>query len=215
MKVGVLGSGIVGRVLGAGFIKHGHEVMIGTRDAEKGELRQWLRENAGASAGSFAAAAKFGEFLVLAVGGNVVEQALDRAGPANFAGKTLMDATNPIAAAPPINGVLQFFTGPNDSLGERIQAKLPGARVVKAFNSVGNGLMIDPHFEQGTPTMFLCGESEAAKSQVSGVIRAFGWEPFDCGGIIASRALEPLCMLWCIPMFRQNQASHAFKMLTR
>jgi len=86
---------------------------------------------------------------------------------------------------------------------------------VKAFNSVGAGRMVNPKFEQGTPTMFFCGDNEAAKVKVAEVIRQFGWEPFDCGGIIASRVLEPLCMLWCIPGFLNNQWTHAFKLLTR
>jgi hypothetical protein len=137
------------------------------------------------------------------------------AGAENLAGKTVIDATNPIADAPPVDGVLQYFTGPNESLGEKLQAKVPRSHVVKAFNSVGNALMIDPHFEQGTPTMFLCGNDAAAKEQVSGIIRELGWEPFDCGSIVAARALEPLCMLWCIPGFTRNEWNHAFKLLTR
>ena len=130
-------------------------------------------------------------------------------------GKTVMDATNPIADSPPAQGVLSYFTGPNESLGERIQAKLPQAHVVKAFNSVGNAFMINPRFEQGTPTMFYCGDNAGAKQQVADVIRQFGWEPYDCGGIIAARTIEPLCMLWCLPGFLRNEWNHAFKLLTR
>lgn len=215
MKVGILGSGVVGRVLGSGFVKHGHQVMLGTRDPGVEEVRSWLAQNPGASAGTFAEAARFGDLLVLVVLGRVVDKVIELAGPQNFSGKTLIDATNPLADSPPVSGVLQYTTGPNESLGEKVQALLPQARVVKAFNSVGNNRMVDPHFEQGTPTMFLCGDSDAAKAQVSDVIREFGWEPFDCGGIIASRALEPLCMLWCLPGFLRNQWTHAFKVLTR
>jgi predicted dinucleotide-binding enzyme len=215
MKVGILGSGIVGRVLGSGFLKHGHEAMLGTRDPKKKEVQDWVRENSGGRAGTFEQAAAFGELVVLATLGRAAEEAVDLAKPANLDGKTLMDTTNPLSDAPPVQGVLQFTTGPNESLGEKIQAKLPKAHVVKAFNSVGNTRMINPHFEQGTPTMFLCGDNAGAKQQVSQVITEFGWEPFDCGGIIAARALEPLCMLWCIPGFRENQWTHAFKLLTR
>jgi hypothetical protein len=100
-------------------------------------------------------------------------------------GKHLIDATNPIAAEPPVNGVLKYATGPNESQGEWIQAKIPATRVVKAFNSVGKAAMVNPEFSQGVPTMFLCGDSADAK----------GWEPYDCGGIVAARAIEPLCML--------------------
>ena len=214
MKVGVLGSGIVGQVLGAGFVKHGHQVMMGTRKPQDEEVRNWLGKTPGASAGTFAEAAKFGDVIVLAVLGRIVDSVIQLAGPQNFAGQTVIDASNPLADAPPVNGVLPFTTGPNESLGEKVQALLPKAYVVKAFNSVGNTCMVNPHFEQGTPTMFLCGDNDAAKTKVSEIIRQFGWEPFDCGGIIASRALEPLCMLWCIPGLRNNQWTHAFKLLT-
>jgi 8-hydroxy-5-deazaflavin:NADPH oxidoreductase len=188
--------------------------MMGTRDPKSEEVRKWLTETPGASAGTFSEAAEFGEFIVLAVLGRIVEKVIRLAGPQNFANKTVIDATNPLADSPPVDGVLQYTTGPNESLGEKVQALLPKAHVVKAFNSVGNARMVNPYFEQGIPTMFLCGDNEAAKAQVSDVIRQFGWEPFDCGGIIASRALEPLCMLWCIPGFQRNQWTHAFKVLT-
>ena len=214
MKVGILGSGIVGQVLGAGFAKYGNQVMIGTRDPGRADIQTWVGKTPGGSAGTFAEAAGFGDVLVLAVLGRVVEKVIALAGPANFTGKTVIDATNPIADAPPINGVLKFTTGPNESLGEKIQAFLPHTNVVKAFNSVGNVAMVNPRYEQGTPTMFICGDNEAAKSQVAEILRQFGWESFDCGGIIASRALEPLCMLWCIPGFLRNQWTHAFKLLT-
>jgi hypothetical protein len=215
MKVGILGSGIVGRVLGVGFLKYGNSVMLGTRHPDKPEVRQWLRENPGGSAGTFEQAAQFGDLIVLATLGRAVEEAIALAGAANFAGKTVMDTTNPLADAPPVQGVLAFTTGPNESLGEKIQARIPQAHVVKVFNSVGGGRMVNPRYEQGTPTMFLCGDYPQAKAQVSEIVQQFGWEPFDCGGIIASRALEPLCMLWCIPGFARNQWTHAFKMLTK
>jgi predicted dinucleotide-binding enzyme len=214
MNVGILGSGIVGQVLGAGFAKYGHRVMMGTRNPREQAVENWVGKTPGASAGTFAETARFGELLVLVVLGRVVEKVVELAGQENFAGKTLIDATNPIADSPPVNGVLRFTTGPNESMGEKVQALLPMAHVVKAFNSVGAPRMVNPHFDQAVPTMFLCGDNEAAKAQVSEIIGQFGWEPFDCGGIIAARALEPLCMLWCIPGFRSNQWTHAFKVLT-
>ena len=215
MKVAILGSGEVGQVLGAGFLKHGHQVMMGTRDPKKEEVAKWVAETPGATAGTFAGAASFGELIVLAVLGKAVEQVVQLADPANLKGKTLIDATNPIADAPPVDGVLQFTTGPNQSAAETLQSLIPETHVVKAFNSVGSGQMINPHYEQGVPTMFLCGNDEAAKKVVSDVIRQFGWEPFDCGTIISARAIEPLCILWCLPGFRQNLWTHAFKLLTR
>jgi len=215
MKIGVIGSGIVGQVLAAGFLKHGHEAMLGTRDPKKPEVQKWLTSTVGARAGTFAAAAKFADLAVLATAGKGAESAVELAGPASLAGKTLMDATNPIADAPPVDGVLAYFTGPNESLAERIQARYPQVRVVKAFNSVGNAFMVNPQFEQGTPTMFYCGNHAEAKQQVAGIIQQFGWEPYDCGSIVAARALEPLCLLWCLPGFQRGDWTHAFKMLTR
>ncbi|MGF6597684.1 putative dinucleotide-binding enzyme [Paraburkholderia sp. GAS448] len=215
MKVAVLGSGDVGRALGAGFLKHGHDTMLGTRDTGKKEVQDWVRQNAGARAGTFDEAAQFGEIVVLAVLGRIAPSVIELARSENLAGKTLIDATNPLADEPPVSGVLQYTTGPNESLGEWIQAKLPLAHVVKAFSSVGNALMVNPHFEQGTPTMFLCGNDDGAKEQVGGIIRQFGWEPYDCGGIVSARALEPLCMLWCLPGFLRGDWHHAFKMLTQ
>ena len=164
MKAGVLGSGIVGRVLGSGLLKHGYDAMLGTRDTKKTEVQDWLRENPAAKAGTFAEAAKFGEIIVLATLGEAALNAVELAGPANLSGKTVIDTTNPISSTPPVEGVLQFTTGPNESLAEKIQARIPEANVVKAFNSVGNSFMVNPRFEQGTPTMFLCGNKQRSES---------------------------------------------------
>jgi 8-hydroxy-5-deazaflavin:NADPH oxidoreductase len=214
MKIGILGSGSVGKTLGAGFLKHGHQVMLGTRDPQKPEVRQWLQSTPGAAAGTFEQAALFGELIVLATLGRAAEEAISLAGTENFSGKTVMDTTNPIAEAAPEGGILSYFTGPNESLGERIQAILPLAHIVKAFNSVGAAGMVNPSYRQGTPTMFLCGDNAAAKQAVIGIIEQFGWQPSDCGGIAASRAIEPLCMLWCSRGFQHNQWNHAFALLT-
>lgn len=212
MKVGVLGSGDVAKVLASGFLKHGHQVMMGSRSEEK--LAGWLKENPAGSTGTFAEAAAFGDAVMLAVNGRAALEALDLAGGANLAGKTVMDATNPIADAPPVNGVLQFFTGPNESLMEKLQAAFPEAHLVKVFNSVGNILMINPQLAGGVkPTMFICGNHDAAKKQVSGILDQFGWEVEDCGKAEAARAIEPLCMLWCIPGFVRNDWVHTFKVL--
>ena len=215
MKVGVLGSGTVGKTLAAGLLKHDHQVLLVTRDPQAEDVAPWAAKTPGAKVGTFAEAAKFGDLLIIAVLARAVQDVIKLAGPENFSGKTLIDTNNPISDAPPVDGVLQYFTQQNQSLAEDIQSLLPKAKVVKAFNSVGAGLMVNPHFEQGTPTMFLCGNDAGAKAQVSDVIRQFGWEPFDCGTIVAARALEPLCMLWCIPGFRDNSWTHAFKLLTK
>jgi hypothetical protein len=213
MKVGVLGSGVVAQVLAAGFIRHGHDVMIGSRNPEK--LADWNAQNPKASRGSFAQTAAFGDILVLAVKGTAAAEVLQQSGAQNLAGKTVVDACNPIADAPPVNGVLQFFTGPNQSLMEQLQRDYPAAHFIKAFNSVGNVSMVNPQFAEGRPTMFICGNNDAAKKTVTGVLDQFGWETADMGAAEAARAIEPLCMLWCIPGFVRNQWTHAFKLLQK
>ena len=214
MKIGILGSGAVGQTLGAGFLKHGHHVMLGTRDQRKPEIAKWLQSTPGATAGTFEQTAQFGELIVLCTAGKAAENAVALAGAENLASKTVMDATNPIAEVPPTGGILSFFTGPNDSLGERIQTLLPEAHVVKAFNSVGAGRMVNPSYTQGKPTMFYCGDHAEAKSTVARIIEQLGWTPYDCGGIVACRAIEPLCMLWCSRGFQHNLWDHAFALLT-
>jgi predicted dinucleotide-binding enzyme len=211
MKVGVLGSGPVGQALADGFLKHGHEVMRGSRDPAK--LGGW-RSGAGPKArtGSFAEAARFGELVVLAVKGTAAAAAVD-ACAGGLDGKVVIDTTNPIAEAPPEKGVLKFFTGPNESLMEQLQRRAPKARFVKAFSCVGNALMVNPKLPGGKPTMFVCGDDEGARKLVSTVVEEFGWEVEDLGVATAARAIEPLCMLWCIPGFLRNDWMHAFKLL--
>jgi predicted dinucleotide-binding enzyme len=212
MNVAVIGSGIVGETLAGGFLKHGCKVMRGTRSPDK--LRDWAaKAGPNASAGTFAQAAAFGELVVLAVKGAAAEQCVELCGIANLAGKTVIDATNPIAELPPINGVLQFFTGPNESLMERLQKKAPQAHFVKAFSSVGNAFMVNPNFRGVKPTMFICGNQESAKAKVRELLTQFGWETEDMGAVEAARAIEPLCMLWCIPGLRGGSWAHAFKLL--
>jgi len=213
MKIGVLGSGIVGRVLASAFLNEGHSVMLGTRNISKEEVTKWQTENSGGLLGSFQETAQFGEIIVLAVSGLAVEDAITLAGKEHFFEKTVIDATNPIAAVPPDNGVLKFFTTLEDSLMERIQQILPDARLVKAFNSVGNAFMYKPNFPGGTPTMFICGNDDGAKQTVTEILTSFGWETEDMGKAEAARAIEPLCILWCIPGFIRNQWTHAFKLL--
>jgi len=147
--------------------------------------------------------------------GTAAAEVLRLAGSENLAGKTVVDATNPIADLPPEHGVLRFFTGPNESLMEQLQSEFPSAHFVKAFNSVGNVSMVNPTYKEGKPTMFICGNNEAAKKAVSGILDELGWETADMGTAEAARAIEPLCMLWCIPGFQRNQWTHAFKLLIR
>lgn len=213
-KIAVIGSGQVGQVLADGFLKHGHEVMRGTRDPQK--LSGW-KETAGskASVGTFGAAAAFGEIVVLAVKGTVAVEAVGLCGTDTLAGKVVIDATNPLNDAPPVKGVLSYFTGPNESLMERLQEAAPKALFVKAFSSVGNALMINPDFGGVKPTMFICGNDADAKSKVTTILDQFGWETEDMGTVEAARAIEPLCILWCLRGFTGNQWSHAFKLLKK
>jgi predicted dinucleotide-binding enzyme len=213
MKVGILGSGDVAKSLAAGFIKHSHQVVFGTRDP--GKLKDFVASHQAARVASFAEAAKFGDVVVLAVKGTAAVDALKSAGASNFAGKPVIDATNPIADAPPQNGVLRFFTNLDLSLLEQLQSAFPDAHLVKAFNSVGNAAMINPEFPGGKPTMFICGNDDSAKTTVRGICDQFGWEVADMGKAEAARAIEPLCMLWCIPGFIRNDWFHAFKLLQR
>jgi predicted dinucleotide-binding enzyme len=213
MKVGVLGSGDVAKTLAAGFLKHGHAVKIGSRNPAK--LAEWSAQNTGSSVGSFADAAEYGELVALAVKGNAAAEALMLAGQKNLAGKTVIDACNPIEDAPPEKGVLRFFTDINKSLMETLQRQFSEAHFVKAFNSVGAPCMVNPQFAGGKPTMFICGNNEGAKKQVAQINEQFGWETADMGAAEAARAIEPLCMLWCIPGFTRNDWTHAFKLLTK
>ncbi|MGE5360507.1 MAG: NADPH-dependent F420 reductase [Bacteroidales bacterium] len=211
-RIAVLGSGVVGRTLADGWLKHGYEVMRGSRDRAK--LADWKREaGAKASVGTFAEAARFGDTIVLAVKGSAAESVLDLCGADALAGKVVIDATNPIADAAPSNGVLHFFTTLEDSLMERLQRRVPAARFVKAFSSVGNAQMVNPLLPGGPPTMFICGNDDDAKAEVRALLDQFGWETEDLGTVEAARAIEPLCMLWCIPGFLRNQWTHAFKVL--
>lgn len=212
-KVGILGSGAVAKVLATGFIKHGYEVMLGTRDVNK--LADWQKQNPAGKVGSFSDAASFGSIIVLAVKGTVTKQVLEMAGTTNLKGKTIVDATNPIAEAPPVNGVLKFFTDLNSSFMEQLQSTYADANFVKAFNSVGSAFMVNPDFAGMKPSMFICGNNDSAKAEVKDILTKFGWETEDMGKAEAARAIEPLCMLWCIPGFLNNQWTHAFKLLKK
>lgn len=212
MNIGILGSGIVGQTLANGFLKYGHQVKIGTSD--KSKLNDWLKNaGAGASVVSFNDAAEFGDIIVLAVKGTAALAVLEKAGSNNLANKTIIDATNPIAEVPPVNGVLQFFTDINSSLMEMLQSKFPSANFIKAFSCVGNSLMVNPDFNGIKPTMFIAGNNINAKAAVKEILDNFGWDVEDMGNAEAARAIEPLCILWCIPGFRENRWKHAFKLL--
>ena len=211
MQVGILGSGDVAKALARGFLAHEHEVMLGTR--EQGKLAAFKAEHSNVQIGSFADAARFAELAVLAVKGSVASKALSLAGVPNLARKPVIDATNPIAEFPPVKGVLRFSTNLDESLMERLQRSAPEVRFVKAFNSVGHACMVNPNFAGGRPTMFICGNDENAKLLVTGILTEFGWDTEDLGAAEAARAIEPLCILWCIPGFLRNDWRHALRVL--
>ena len=212
-KFGVLGSGPVGQTLANGLKAKGHDVRIASRTLSK--LADFTRET-GIQSGSPSDVAKWAEHVILAVKGVAAEAAVAEAGLENLRGKVVIDATNPIADAPPEDGVVRYFTSPNSSLLELLQAAYPDVRFVKAFNSVGSDLMVDPKFSGAKPTMFFCGNDARAKAVAAQVIDQLGWEGADMGTAKAARAIEPLAQLWCIPGFRTNDwGNHAFRMLTR
>ena len=211
-QVGIIGSGAVAKALGNGFIKHGFKVMLSSRDPEK--LRDWIDQSGeNALSGTFAEAAAFGNIVVLAVLGRAATEALEEAGPDNLKGKTVIDTTNPISETPPEDGVLRFTTSLDESLMEQLQHRFPDVNFVKAFNSVGNMFMVNPSFPGGKPSMFICGNNQEAKNEVQEILDLFGWETEDMGKAAGARAIEPLCMLWCIPGFLRNQWTHAFKLV--
>ena len=213
MKIGILGTGVVGQSLGLGFTGRGHDVMIGSRDPGGGKLGDWLQKAGGrGSAGTFAEAAAFGELAVVATLWSGTENALRMAGAENLEGKVVIDVTNPLDFSA---GAPRLALGFGDSGGEQVQRWLPGAKVVKAFNIITAGEMVDPDFPCGPPTMFICGNDEGAKHTVSGICTDFGWEVVDTGGIDGARLLEPLAMLWISHGIRSGAWSHAFKLLRK
>ena len=214
MKVGILGSGEVGQVIATGFANLGHEVKIGTRSGANEKLNEWLAKTSGkkTSVGNFEVTAKFGDVVVVAVLGEVAEQALKLAGTSNFDSKTVIDVTNPLdfsKGMPP-----KHMYGLASSSGEKIQAAIPNANVVKTLNIIGNAGMINPKFKEGDPDMLVCGNNDAAKRQVEQILRDFGWKNItDLGGIEQSRIMEALCILWVAYGAKYNNWSIAFKML--
>jgi 8-hydroxy-5-deazaflavin:NADPH oxidoreductase len=208
-RVGILGSGKVAEVLARGFAADGHAVSLGTREPAKLAA---FAAGAQVAVGSFASVAAEAEVVVLAVKGTAAE-AVVRELQGALAGKVVIDATNPIADAPPDNGVLRYFTGPNDSLMERLQAAAPTARFVKAFNSVGNAFMVRPKLRGGRPTMFIAGDDAGAKELVTALLDVFEWDAEDVGSASGARAIEPLCQLWCAPGFQRGDWSRAYKVL--
>ena len=216
MKIGILGSGDVGRKLADGFIELGHQVKIGSRDPRQSKLTEWIdkHDKEKASSGTFADTASFGELVVLATLWTGTADAIRHADSRNFASKIVIDVTNPLDFS---NGMPpRLALGHTDSAGETVQRMLPDSKVVKTFNIVGNPHMIHPDFPGGKPTMFICGNDDEAKKMVTDdILTRFGWETIDIGGIEGSRLLEPLALLWITHYFRTGNGNHAFKLLQK
>jgi 8-hydroxy-5-deazaflavin:NADPH oxidoreductase len=214
MRIGIFGTGDVGQALGRGFAKLGHEVKMGSRDANNPKAKAWASvAGRTASAGTFAEAAQFAELAVLATLWSGTENVLRLAGAQNLSGKVLIDATNPLIFAQGSPPALAL--GHTDSGGEQVQRWVPQARVIKAFNTVGNAHMFQPQFPGGPPDMFICGNDAGAKAAVTSLLTAFGWNTIDIGGIEGARLLEPMCILWVSYGARTNTWNHAFKLLRK
>ena len=213
MKVGILGSGDVGIQLANGFLALNHKVKIGTRDQSKQNITNWLEQNSNASTGSFEETAAFGDLIIIATLWAATPDVINLSNKNNFTGKTVIDVTNPLDFSKGMPPTLSI--GHTDSAGETVQRLLPQAKVVKAFNTVGNAHFYHPNFPGGPPTMFICGNDSESKKQVTSILKDFGWETLDTGGIEASRLLEPLAMIWILHYFKTNTGNHAFKLLRK
>lgn len=206
-RVGILGSGLVGQTLANGFRDSGFTVAIGSRDGKT--VDGW-----DGSVGTFADVAQNADIIVLSVKGMAAEDVVSSIGD-RLTGKTVIDTTNPIADKPPEEGILSYFTSFDESLMERLQKQVPEAHFVKAFNSVGAGVMVKPSYAGVKPTMFICGNDADAKQAVVDILDSFGWDTEDLGSVKAARAIEPLCMLWCIPAILYQEYTNAFKLLKK
>ncbi len=214
MKIGIVGSGVVAQSLGKGFVDAGYRVMLGSRNPDKKELKEW-KKNAGkhGQLGSTTQAAQFGEVCILAVAWHAGEDVMAQVRP-ELAGKIVIDVTNPLIFnddAPPTLAVGHTISG-----GEIVQQNLPDSHVVKALNIISHTHMVQPKYKSGTPTMFICGNNSSAITHTSELLQELGWQDIiDLGGIEKSRLLEPLCLLWVEYGVARNTWAHAFAVLER
>lgn len=213
MKIGILGSGDVGRALGAGFAELGHTVKMASRDPGQQKIREWVEKTGhGASAGTYDEVARFAEVAALATSWDGTENAIRLAGPESLAGKVVIDVTNPLDFS---GGGPRLAVGHTSSGGEEVQRWIPKGRVVKAFNIIGHPHMVRPQFPGGPPDMFIGGNDAAAKETVTEILEAFGWSVVDLGGIETARYLEPLAMVWILHYVSTKSGNHAFKLLRK
>jgi len=226
MKIGILGTGIVGKTLAAKLNEMGHDVMIGTRNVSETlskvnkdmmgspPFKEWYSQNPKVKFGTFAEAAQFGEMIMLATHGVATIAAIDVAGKNNFKGKVVVDTTNPLdfsQGMPP-----KFAVTLGNSLGKQIQKHIPEAKVVKAFNTVNAFVMVSPKREEGDPDLFIAGNDEEAKNKFKSLAEKMGWKRvLDIGDISNSYWLEAMTMFWVYFGDKYNNWTHAFKLLLK
>jgi 8-hydroxy-5-deazaflavin:NADPH oxidoreductase len=209
MKIGILGSGYAGQTLGRGFAARGYEVRIGTRDPAK--LEAWRAEiGPAASVTSGTDCARWADLIVISIRGTAVEDVLRAAGIEHFAGKLVIDASDPLVFDAGRPGL---FVGTTDSLGERVQRWLPEAKVVKALNTVFAAVMVEPTLSGGDPDLFIAGNDADAKQRVRALLGGFGWSVIDIGDIQNARWLEAMSLLWVVYHHQTGKLNHAFKLL--
>jgi predicted dinucleotide-binding enzyme len=199
MRIGILGSGVVGQALARGLVRHGHEVRIGTRKDAVDDL----------PVGTPSEVVQDADLVFLSVHGSAAVDVVTGIRQ-ELAGKVLVDTTNPLDFS---SGGRVLFVGHTDSLGERVQRAVPDTQVVKAYNTVGNASMVDPDLPGGPPTMFIGGNSDEAKATVTALLEATGWDVADLGGIEVSRYLEPICIAWVLHGIRSGSWNHALRLL--
>jgi len=216
MKIGVLGTGMVGSTLAGKLAALGHEVKMGARDAGNAKAKAWASgAGRGASAGDFAEAAAFGEIVFNCTLGEKAVEALRAAKRENLKGKVVVDVSNPLdfsRGMPP-----RVLTGPNgESLGEQIQEAFPEARVVKALNTVNAAVMVDPKRVGGESDLFVCGNDADAKSRVTALLRELGWaRVHDLGPIVAARGTEAYLLFWLTLMGALKTADFNVRIVRR
>lgn len=215
MKLAVLGTGQVGRTLASKLLTLGHEVRIGAREANNQNATDWAEgAGAGASSGTFAEAAAFGEAVLNCTNGMSALEALEAAGAENLKGKVLLDVANPLDFSHGMPPTLSVCN--EDSLGERIQRAFPEARVVKTLNTMGHAIMVDPRGLPESTQVFLSGNDAEAKNLVRGLLESMGWqseEILDLGGITTARGTEMWLPLWLRIMSATGTAAFNLKIV--
>jgi predicted dinucleotide-binding enzyme len=196
VRVGILGTGVVGQTIGGKLVSLGHEVKLGSRTATNEKAAKWVEQHGShASQGTFGQAASFGEIVFNCTSGMVSLDALRAAGADTLAGKVVVDVANPLdfsRGMPPTLSVCN-----SDSLAEQIQREFPQAKVVKALNTMNAVVMVNPSSVPGEHDALVCGNDAGAKEQLSQLLRSFGWRTIvDLGDISAARGMEMWLPLW-------------------